>query len=304
MKITGSLKKRFLKDYSLPITITSEPYFSYFLEMYDPLYSSVSKYESFVKVLEKLGGEENFFKETTRITTSIIKDISDTVEFSDLNALTLVNKDCVPEKEFYNLDNAYKNYISFDLKKANFQALKWVSDALVLNCKTYEDLLGKYTQEVYFAESKHIRQIIFGHLNPKRQRTIQKYLIQNILLPKLLVNHAVSLFKTASPDEIIMENTLSDFEKMSFESSESYWDSQTGLCVNVGEFYLNTIGGRDFFVKEYRNQPLDFKAIPAHCLPECYRYYMKQPLGKYDLCTMMENRIVAFQEPLWNNHVK
>lgn len=52
---------------------------------------------------------------------------------------------------------------------------------IVLGCETYQELLSKFTQNPYIFESKHIRQVIFGHLNPKRQQTIQKFLMQKVV---------------------------------------------------------------------------------------------------------------------------
>ena len=43
MEINSKLKKRFVKDFSLPIPIVEEPYFTYFVDLYDDLLDTHKK---------------------------------------------------------------------------------------------------------------------------------------------------------------------------------------------------------------------------------------------------------------------
>ena len=78
MEMTSSLKKRFVKDHKLPIAIFKEPYFSYYLDIYEDLFKSQTLYNEFVSVVLKFGGESGFFEESKRIQNEIISDIGET----------------------------------------------------------------------------------------------------------------------------------------------------------------------------------------------------------------------------------
>lgn len=73
------------------------------------------------------------------------------------------------------------------MKKANFTALRHYNKDIVGGKDTYEDFLGMFTDENYFKESKYIRQVIFGNVNPKRQITYEKFLMDKVLVKLLTV---------------------------------------------------------------------------------------------------------------------
>ena len=59
--------------------------------------------------------------------------------------------------------------MSIDLKKANFQALRYYNPDLVQNAKTYQEFIGLYDSSPLLAESKYTRQM---SLFMNSQRTI------------------------------------------------------------------------------------------------------------------------------------
>ena len=163
MKISHSLRKRFVKDTKLPIRLLQDPYFEYFLDLYENFYGSRTKYVSFCELVDRLGGEDPFFKESKRITDSLIGDISATSAYISFNTCDLTDFNTSPqvkERNIYHTGNVGQAFASFDLVKANYNALKFIDSSIVFNTENYEDLLSKYTTEDYFINSKQIRQII------------------------------------------------------------------------------------------------------------------------------------------------
>jgi ribosomal protein S17E len=73
-----------------------------------------------------------------------------------------------------------------------------------LNCETYKDLVSKFTDVVPFIESKKIRQVIFGYLNPKRQQTIQKFMMNELFETLEKSGFEKKRFLAACSDEIIL----------------------------------------------------------------------------------------------------
>lgn len=52
--ISDEDKATFLRDYKLPITITKDPYFTYFINLYDDMLSTKHKYGLLVDAITKL----------------------------------------------------------------------------------------------------------------------------------------------------------------------------------------------------------------------------------------------------------
>jgi len=310
MKLSHSLRKRFVKDCRIPVSLFQDPYFEYYLDLYEDLFSARTAYNSFQNLVEKLGGEEAFFRESKRITDSVIKDISETEAFQKFNTKDLSKYDTsslVRQKNIYHQQNVGHAYASFDLVKANYNALKFVDPAIVLNTANYEELMGKYTSEDYFVTSKHIRQIIFGHLNPKRQRKIEKYLIQKKVIPELqkfMTDEAA--YVTASDDEVVVRFFPLEFINEKFIAGLKNF--KAGIPVRYSSYVLMQLGDKPYFYKSFSQgvEPkVEFKSIPQNYFAECYKFYLKQPIHEYDLCTFNEGRVVRYLEPLFGvGHVK
>ena len=130
-------------------------------------------------------GSRRSFNLRYEISDNIIKTIKDTAAYKELGAADMdrfmVPNKGYPTKDVFKLENVGKCFLSIDFKKANFQALKHFFPGVVLNCNSYQDLIELFTNLDYFKNSKHLRQIIFGNLNPKRQARIQRFIIQQIL---------------------------------------------------------------------------------------------------------------------------
>jgi hypothetical protein len=73
-----------------------------------------------------------------------------------------------------------KYFISLDHVTANFNALKFYDPSIVLHCANWQELISKFTELEYFKRSKYFRQIVFGHLNPKKQAIISKFITSEV----------------------------------------------------------------------------------------------------------------------------
>lgn len=304
--LTHNLRKRFVKDCSFPISLFQDPYFDYFLDLYEPLYKSRSMYNTFSSLVEKLGDEESFFVESKRITDSIIGDISNTFAFdefnnSDLKQYQVSNKEGICFQNIYHPQNVEGAFASFDLVKANYQSLKFFNPEIVFNTKTYEELLGRYTNEEYFIKSKHIRQIIFGHLNPKKQIRIQKYIIQNNVIPEIQkIISDMSRYISASEDEVVVR--LLPFEFLTEDYINGLKNFKSGVSVRYNTFVLKQLGDKPYYYKQFginSDPSIEFKAIPLNYFAECFRYYYNQEPTEYDMCTYHDGRVVKYLEPIF-----
>ena len=58
--ITNSLRRKFVKDQGLPISVIDGEMFAYFLGLYDPIYNCIAKYAEFCECVKLCGGEEGY----------------------------------------------------------------------------------------------------------------------------------------------------------------------------------------------------------------------------------------------------
>ena len=83
-------------------------------------------------------------------------------------------------KSVWNHMNDGGYFISVDLKKANFQALKYVNPKIVLDCNSWDEFCRKFTDCDYIINSKYTRQVVFGQLNPSRHTTVERHMMRMI----------------------------------------------------------------------------------------------------------------------------
>jgi len=309
INVSSSLRKRFVKDWALPITILKDPYFKYFIKLYEPLFQSQTIYNELLDLIDDLGGEEKFFNASKSIMESIIHDIKDTEEFKKFNEGDLSDYNVKPEiplGDIYRSDNNDKLFVSVDIKKANFQALRWVNPKIVLGQPDYEHLIEAYTDLSYYIGSKHIRQVIFGNINPKRQRKVIRYLTHNRIIPRLqeflsLEPKGLAEFTTASDDEVVLRinKDIRGEGEQYIEFIRQYL-SNLNIDLNINMFVLRQLGERSYFIKEYINGEIEFKAVPSHYFAECYKYYLGEKLSDYDSMSYYDGRVVKFIDRLFD----
>ena len=177
MEIKTSILKRWVKDYKLPIRIFEEPYFSYYIDLYDPLYHTKEKLEMLKETLTHYATQEDFLSDYYQIRDKAVAYLKENTAWNVFNtgdmckyATKSLN---VSSKDVFKHCHAGKYFISIDLVKANFQALKYADPAIVGNCQSYKEFISMFTTIPYMTESKYMRQVLFGVINPKRQITVE-----------------------------------------------------------------------------------------------------------------------------------
>lgn len=300
--LSHSLRKRFVKDWELPLTILKTPYFEYFLELYSDHLGTLDKLNMLMDVVKDVG-EKGFFEESEKFTQSIISDISNNLAWKEFNESNLDKYNVSPDvsqEDVYRSENANENFLFIDMKKANFQALKYVNPNIVFNHPDYETLASQYTNRKYFIESKYVRQVIFGNLNPKRARKVMRYIIFNVILPELRKNIFPLDIVSASDDSIILkidnyENpiTLINTIKMILSNLNIVCHTELYKLIKLAE-------DTPYYIKEsLMSWKSEFKGVPSHYYAECYKFYNKIPLEEYDLCSYYDGRIVKFMDRLF-----
>jgi hypothetical protein len=306
MFINEDIKKIFVKDFSLPISIFKEDHFLYAINKLNPYYNSLKKYELLISYFEKLNKTINKPEEYFQLINK--KNIDDVINFIKLNKAynDFISMDMnkfksdfnVPKNnQLYKSHNHNKTFISVDLIKANFQCLKFINPEIVGHFNSYNDLISNFTEFDYHIQSKKIRQVIFGNLNPKRQATVQKYIMS--LLINELTDQGLEKenILNCTSDELIFEykpeyeNILNKLVKK---------DIMPKIDFHVDKFKLYKFDiDKPFYYKE-NNGKITFKGIPNHSILECIKQLENKEIEKKDLQFMFEGRICEFSNSIFN----
>jgi hypothetical protein len=305
MEITDKLKKRFVSDLKLPINIYAEPYFQYFMELYDRDFNTKEKMKIFEKLLNKFSSQEEFFQNSEKISFSIKELIINTQTYKKFNSFDM-NKyfpleEQIKQQNIYINSNIGKKLISVDLEKANFNVFKMVGLGEEIGINSYDELLNKFTDDEYYFISKKIRQVIFGDLNPTRQQRIQKFVINN-LCKKLKENGCI--LSSVNSDEIIIQNqelTSKEIKEILKNVPEKF------KFFKIEDFILEKIDeNHDFFVKKILTEngfKTEFKNIPKHLFAQVYKKYLNQEINEYDLLFYYEGFLAQFKEKLFTQEL-
>ena len=313
-----SLRRRFVKDFNLPINLIDSPYFEYYMDRYD--FFPREDWDKLLNLIdtEYNGNIDKWLENYAQIRDNIITSIETSDAFKEFNSADMkmwkTPTFSVGDLNIYNNTNTGRYFISIDLKKANFQALKHFNPDIVKNCDTYEDLMSYFGGDDYFKKSKYTRQVIFGKLNPKRTITYEKYLIG-----KIFTNPNNFIFKhlynkcnlvTVKSDEIVFEiddhAVLREIDKTILNVLKTEIKSNVGLDVSVEVFYLNrivcenhngtTVDGyiRDF----YLDNKMDLKSVSSIFHPQIYAFSKGLEITDNDLFFRAEDQTAKFCNPL------
>jgi hypothetical protein len=304
--ISHIVLKRFVKDYSLPIQLVREPYFDYFLNLYDAQFNTKEKYKLLCDTINICGNEQNFMEQYHKIKDNILDAMKANSHYIDFNNAKLdeynipVNNYC--KHDIFNESNIDRYFISIDLKKANFQAMKYYNKDLVFGFNTYEDFMYSFTDLDYMVQSKYIRQVIFGNLNPKRQIKIEQYLTYQ-MLSKLVDCDFIKVenIKMVSPDEIVCEFNIESY--LLYKNYDKQLTKMIKDLINFDadiEIYkLNQIKPFKFYVKEFINKSgYELVCVPIIYYAQAHKMYNGLEINDYDLSFFYENQVARFLETL------
>lgn len=334
MELTNNLKKRFCKNYNIPIQIYEEPYWSSRIELFDELFDTKSRLQTFLADLSTYDNEQDYFEQDNIFLDEIIEDIRNSEGFQFFNSTD--NKDILPNE----LDNIIKSmnyrkndiyiepfkntaFISIDLKKANFQVLKYFANLynkeIFQGKKTWEEYLSIFTQENTKINSKHLRQVIFGALNPSRVTNYEKKLMCNLLL-KILEEFPEFKEKVVSlnTDEIVIEINKYNPNTWDFSAQSLIGILQgikqklieicleMGLYCEVDMFVLEKLG-KDVWKKNFildTNTKNPYKKVSSLVYPFVLRDKNNEEIKEEDRVFFYEGNKCVFLDNPYKKEVK
>ena len=307
------LRRRFIKDYDLPLQIVHSPYFEDRLELAENEYGAKTKYDNLLSLInERFDGKASkFLDEYNNVKTNIITTVSNSKAFKDFisNDKFLIKdiKLTCPNRNLYTNEQDGCLFVSFDMKKANFQTLRYANPSIVYDANTYEEFIGKFTDLDYIKESKYTRQRIFGELNPKRTMMLEQY-ITNEFAKEYQAKLGIYGFTPFSlkNDEIIFkfEGGEEEFKHFNISSTIEY----DGIIYKVSKFKLHArqfkLATSSSILTIYEKEEYSdvhkriLKGVPATYYPQVDKLLRGEEITPLDLKFYYEHEICSFDYPL------
>lgn len=309
--VLNQLRRKFIKDYQIPISVTDSPYFEANLKLLEDDCHANTKYLDLLEtVRDKFNGNiQKFLEYRHSVEDQILGYILNSEAYKAFNG----DKSTIPSEtpivgspELYTKEQCGCFFVSYDMIKANFQALRYANPAIVKDCETYEQFIEKFTDIEYFKHAKQLRQVLFGKLNGKRTSSIEKY-ISNLFAKEFSQRLGVYGFTPYSikTDEIIFKFNGSEkqFETMKVSNEEfkgfrfrvnkfklvskdfKRGNSDKNLTAYIKEDYLN--GGRR-----------TLHCVPDAYYPQVYKLLNGWELSDSDLVFYYDHELAKFMYPL------
>lgn len=307
------LRQRFCKDYNLPINVFDDLIFQYYSELYD--FFPMDVYNNLLKVIEYKydGNVELWLDYCASVRDKAINSIMESDIYKKFNECDLSKFD-IPnicgERNCYTEYTNGKHFISIDLRKANFQALKYVG---VVSDNTYEDFIKRNGGDEYIVNSKYLRQVIFGKMNPKRQIKVEKYLMYKAYesIKHIVDAEGLELYSFNS-DEIIFEvpndlHNMLNYYTMSklTEELRDIIKYNVGVDVRVEYVKINKLNifSNDTQIDAYERincvtNETKLKKASTTFFPQIYKLWKGMEIDVLDRVFFFENQLATFNEPL------
>lgn len=319
----NSIKKRFAKDVGLPIPVFEEPYWSFFLNLYEKEYWAKSIWTDFQKGLQEEydNNPDLFLTDYSKVRDTMIENIKSHPRYKDFNEGDMKRWDLgnlgIRKNNIYNHEFSGKTFISVDLKKANIQAMMRYN---IITGEGYLDNIyhdwitiaiegNKKLLSWYIPSSKYIRQAIFGNCNPKRQMTVERFLVYTagrIVESELSQLGLQPVIVQLGNDEMVFEVTIPEdvtLTKDMFNFISDRIISEENIIVRVSPFKLienDFISESEILLRTYEKMSLldnsrILKGVPKPFHSQVYEILNDIPFpgGDEDLVFVTETEELA-----------
>jgi hypothetical protein len=309
--IWKQLRGRFIEDFQLPVTTVEDPYFKDRIKLLEDEFGANTKYLILLETIKKeFKDNPQLFLEHRRI----VKDkILSKILNSEAYKAMLVDKSplenytpIVGSREIYTQEQDGGMFISYDMIKANFQALRYVDPSIVNDCETWEKFVSIFTDIDYIAHAKQVRQEVLGKLNGKRLSAIEKRIANEFAkeYSQRLGTYGFSVFSIKT-DEIIFKFNGSEKEFESFKASDTEFK---GFKFRVNKFKLHLRTFKRTFSDKLINvyEKEDYlnahrrilKCVPATYYPQVYKLLNGIEINASDRVFAYEHELCEFKTPI------
>ena len=310
-KLEESLKRKFVKDYGIPVAVLDDRYWDYFVDLYDSEFDVKRHLANFETMLSSFADESAY----SEYWKSLLNSISLAIEESN-SVDALLSHHARMQHNYtqvnYVVSDVNKEHrqgklmVSVDMKEANFSSLLVNYPEGILSAVNWYELISQFTPHEYIRRNKQFRQHAFGNL---------KYCNQNAKHQAFLMNK-VALQIDAST------STANEYIKLG--NDEFYWLVPDGItAVDAKLIAEGSIVDANPIIKDkFKVRPLTIKkvhpqlswyihtpacecgwkgalkAVPVTQYAQAYKYWKNQPIEPNDLIFMQDGILCQFIDQL------
>ena len=291
------LKKRFCKDCGFPIAVYDNPYFEDRLKTLDPYFGCVRKFEIFVNEMALYSNAQDYFAYYNGVKDAVINAIQTNDAFISFNGYDFdVNSD-LQNRNLYSAENDGCQFISIDMRQANFSALHTYDPAIFLNENSWEEYISNYTDSVHIIGSKYIRQVILGACNPRRQTRYEKKIMSDLWNHLKETIPSIEYYSFDTDEIIIKIDNPTDYSLTDLREAIDAFHGD----FRVRRFELDGIPGTSGWCKFYdSDRDFELKCLGADIFHVVLKYFYEQPITPRDLVFSYNGTLAKFLEPIPN----
>lgn len=175
------LLKRFISDQKIPIQpIDDKEYLDYALS----IFGAKKQWADLCSLVEERfsGNEDLFLDYMQKLREKLISRVTmsrgyQNFQSEDMNKYGIQRVDGVRSDGIYKENLIGKDYTSIDLAEAGWQVLRKFGAG---PDKSWKEFISEETDIDYFITSKQFREVVLGNLNPKRQKTVERWIINQV----------------------------------------------------------------------------------------------------------------------------
>lgn len=294
--------KRFCRDFNVPTATLDGFYFEKqlaTLSMYSPHYLDL--FEEYINELSTFPSIEAYFEHYNALKEAVISNILNNEQFKQFSNSDIQCPKHYLKQELYKPTNDGFDFISIDLRKANFTILERYCPDL-FSGKSWEEFLASFGASSYLVKSKYLRQVIFGACNPKKQIQAETKLMIEIACKLELQGYKIYSITT---DEILISvdpvdpvniSTLITFinQELSYISDKLKVEYFT-LRKNLQGYEKVIIAGTDI-----TSTTSVLKCIDSDVYCQVVKYYFHEYIDESDLVFDYKESLARFFSPIEN----
>lgn len=274
-----NLRKKFCRDFSIPVKVYQSPYFEYSLNLLNDSLGIAKKLEVFLKTKEQLG-LDGLFTEWNRLKDAIAEQVKSKPSYDELSKKIFMPKKLgIANGHPYNHRDKDFTIVSIDIKSANYNALKYYNPELVLDSTDYKDLISKFSDCELFTESKIFRQLLFEPLLASKQASLQQEIITKTFEELNLTTEA----KMVGRDELIfLLPKTEDLAAVDNDFKQKISKTSLGHLLKAEAFNVHSIGNYGFYKQDKDGKKI-LKQVPTQIFAQCYKLAHNLPIEENDL---------------------
>lgn len=281
-------RDQFVRDFKLPIKLVQSPLFEYYLELFDNDLDSKRKESIFLKHMEKFNSLDELKDDFHFLKKDIVNKIQSLPQMTEfMNRTPYQSPYKVQRGGVYNHQYTNKRVVSIDLIAANFNSMRYVSEELTLGCKTFNDLLSKFTQNEYYSHVKVFRQLVFEQLNSNKQQNIQREMMDKVLKTLFEKFDDKLELRMPSNDEICVTIETKEQEDKIKELIQNH---ELSDVLKVESFYVKHLED-DFFYQIFDEGKIRLRNVPSFVYSRFYKKAKGLPLTVEDSYFNYEGRL-------------